>query len=147
MELIGQDFSDAPVGGGVDVLFDAAILQVVGVSFGSSAFDFNKTVISINNTTATGGKIDSILVSSYLKAPSGTFNIASIEFMAVGGGTSPLDLGPSSFSAPWLTSVGVDINPTYLDGSVTVTAVPLPAAFWLLVSGIGFLGLTGKRIS
>lgn len=142
VELVGQDFTDATVGGGADLVFDPSVLQAVGVTFGHSAFDFAKTVQNIDNAS---GKIDSILVSSFLTDPSGNFNIATIEFMAVGIGSSILDLGPSTFSAPWLTATDVNIDPTFVDGSATVSAVPLPAAIWMMTIVLGLLGAAQKR--
>jgi hypothetical protein len=140
VHLVGRDFADATVGGGVDLFFNPAVVQVTGVTFGSSAFDFNKTVQNIDNTN---GKIDSILVASLSSDPSGDFNIATIELMAIQPGFSTLDLEPATFPAPWLTLGGIDIAPTLQDGSVTV--VPLPPSLWMVLGGLGAIGFTRRR--
>lgn len=139
VQLVGRGFSQATVGGGVDLFFDPAALQVTSVTFGSSAFEFVNTVQAIDNSA---GKVDSILVSSLRNPPSGDFNVATIGFMATQAGFSVLDPEASTFPAPWLTPAGDDIGPTFQDGSVRV--VPLPASIWMLLGGLGAIGLIRK---
>lgn len=145
IDLLGLGFKLATLGGGVDLYFDSNILKVNSVSFASSNFDFKKEVKKIDNVA---GKLESILVASILSSPQGDFNIASIEFEAIALGHSDLFITPSTFLAPWLAELdGSDINPTYISGSVDVSAVPLPTGIWLLMSALGSLSLIRKRSS
>lgn len=145
VDLLGLGFNLATLGGGVDLQFDSSILKVNSVSFASSNFDFKKEVKKIDNGT---GKLESILVASILTAPQGDFNIASIEFEAIALGHSDLFISPSTFLAPWLAELdGSDLRPNYVSGSVDVSAVPLPAGVWFLISALGSLSLIKKRSS
>lgn len=141
VNLVGLDFTEAALGGGVSVTYDPRVLAYENVSFDNSIFDFKNVV-----RDEVAGMIGSILVSADNNQPIGDFIIASIEFTALEEGRSPLDLGPSEFLAPWLTFSGTDIDPSFVpDGTVTITVVPLPSAFWLMLSCLGWFGMLRRH--
>lgn len=140
IQIVGGDSFPETVGGGVDISFDPDILQATGVNFTLSDFDFGNRVIDLDNGT---GFINLAVGCVATTCPSGSFNIATVVFETEGVGVSELDLDESTFRAPWLTPAGVEIDVTYVDGSVTV--VPLPAAAWLFLSAFGALGLLRRR--
>ena len=69
--------------------------------------------------------------------------MATIEFTAVGEGTTSLVLTDSTVN-PWAGN-GVPIHPSFLEGNLTVSAVPVPAAMWLFCSGLIGLASVAKR--
>ena len=67
--------------------------------------------------------------------------VSEIQFASfIGAGVSSLILTESILNL--FASGGLPLDPsvTFLTSSVTVTAVPLPAAFWLLLSELDMLG-------
>ncbi|QSA95835.1 hypothetical protein [Methylococcus sp. EFPC2] len=140
--LVGRGFDRSTIGGGVNLFFDPAILRLDSVSFQHSAFDFQKQVNAVDNRR---GVVDSVLVSSILTEHNGRFAIAELAFTAIGAGISPLSLAPSDFAAPWLTSLGDEIDTIYAASSVQV--VPLPPGLTLLASGVGMTFFKMRRKS
>ncbi len=139
----------ALVGGAVKLEFDNSIINAV-----SSTMNISSSLVSSNGVIGTG-VVNTIGFLTYMGsfAP-GTYNVATVAFEAVGGGVSPLvvsdaanpvygweaDLGNFNFESfvPTFTTQGS--NPV---GSATV--VPLPAAAWFMMSGLGFLAFRRKR--
>jgi hypothetical protein len=39
----------------------------------------------------------------------------------------------------------LDLSKLYLDGSVSVAAVPLPGAFWAMLAGLSCMGFVGRN--
>ena len=60
------------------------------------------------------------------------------EFEAIGIGTTALPLSENPLNV-W-AAAGSPVNPAMIAGSVSVTAVPVPAAAWMFVSALGLLG-------
>ena len=133
IDIIGGDLFPETQGGGVNLFYDQGIVNVLSVSIDSVVWNFINDDGEINNFT---GVVSDILVSAFNGAgsdPSNSFIMATIEFQAVGPGVSVLSMTESSIN-PW-ASDGSAINPDFLEGSVTVSAVPLPGALWLFAGG------------
>jgi hypothetical protein len=134
IDIIGGDFFPETQGGGVNLFYDATVVNVLSVSIDSLVWNFTNDEGIINNFS---GVVNDVLVSAFNGTgsdPSGSFVVATIEFQAVGPGISALSMTESSVN-PW-ASGGAAVNPTFLTGSVTVSAVPLPAALWLFLSAL-----------
>lgn len=136
INLVGTGFTDIVDGGGVNLFYDAAVLAVNSVTVDTTVWDFFDAPGAIDNTS---GNVSEIQFASFFGA-TGNFAIATIDFLAVGAGHSALTLTESVLNP--FASGGLPLNPavTYQNASVTVSAVPLPAAFWLMLSGLGVLG-------
>jgi len=99
---VGESFelevtmSDFPVseGGGVTVKFDASKLSVSNVTIDSSVWGFVNKVGGVDNDA---GVISDILFSSY-NGVSGDSNIATIQFNAIGNGSSQIYLEGSTIN-------------------------------------------------
>ncbi len=137
------------LGGALDLIFDPLVLKVTGVmliapdtvggGLGSGAID--------NNI----GRVDKIGFSDFFGVV-GNFTLATINLTAVGLGTNSI-LQLEDAQDPilsWSNDIppfGEAVIPNFTGGTVTVSAVPIPAAGWLLASGIGFLGFFRRRVS
>ena len=134
LEVIGTGF---PVtqGGGFNLGFDAAVLQVNSVSIDGNVWDFVNDNGVIDNVA---GNVSAVLVSAFPGVGSGDFTVATIEFLAIGLGSSGIAL--SEAAANLWGSGGLPISPTF-DSSGQVTVVPVPAGIWLF--GSALLALSG----
>ena len=137
LDIIGQDFTSNVDGGGVNIIFDPAIINVLSVSIDNDFWDFMNMEGTINNTL---GTVNGIMVNA-LSSTTDNFTIASIEFQAITGGTTNILLNDFSFN-PW-SSGGETISTSYVTGQVTVSNVPIPTAAWLF--GSALIGLTQVR--
>jgi hypothetical protein len=136
LDVLGTDFP-AIVGGGLNLSFDASVLQISSVSINTAVFDFylgNGTEEGVLNNVL--GTLTDTSFNTFVGA-SGDFTIMSIGFTAVGSGSSLLQLSESSiwvFSDIMGNAIGNQI--LYADTTINVTAVPVPAAAWLFGSGL-----------
>ena len=137
--LSGNGFTDILDGGGVNLSYDPSVLAVNSITVDTSVWGFFDNPGTIDNTN---GDVSDLMFASFSNV-TGDFAIATLEFKAVGVGTSPLSLTESSLNP--FASGGSLLAVTLQSASVTVTAVPLPAAFWLMLSGLGVLGSWLKK--
>ena len=125
-------------GGHFDLGFDPAILDATLITLHSPWAPIS-TAPTIDNSS---GLIHSSDIGSLLGISDGTYNIATITFLAQNSGTSSLTFSGLLFTYDYASQIA-DVNKT--DGSVNVSAVPIPAAGILLLSGIGFFTLISRR--
>jgi len=131
-------------GGGLDLSFDPAVLQIDSVTINTAVFDLylgDGTEEGVLDNAA--GTLSDTAFNSWSYA-SGDFDIMTIAFTAIGAGTSLLTLSESAlyvFSDDNGNLIGDQISyPT-----TTVTVVPLPAAVWLFAGGLaGLLGVARR---
>jgi len=143
VDIIGTDFISNVDGGGVNLSFDQSMLNVLSVSIDESIWNFGSTGISTGTIDNAAGTVDGIMVNTFADV-AGDFVIATIEFEAIGLGSSFLSLTELGIN-PW-ASAGSLINPTYESLQVDVSAIPVPAAVWLFGSGlIGLLGIARRK--
>ncbi|MBI3188969.1 MAG: hypothetical protein HYZ31_14025 [Gammaproteobacteria bacterium] len=145
LDVLGTDFP-AIVGGGLNLSFDASVLQISSVSINTAVFEFypgNGTEEGVLNNVL--GTLTDTSFNTFAGAR-GDFTIMSIGFTAVGSGSSLLQLSESSiwvFSDIMGNAIGNQI--LYADTTINVTAVPLPAAAWLFGSGLLVLARIMRR--
>lgn len=130
LNIVGTGFANIVDGGGVNFTYDQSVLNVLSVSIDESVWDFAVDTGTINNST---GSVDGIMVNTF-SGVTGDFVVASIQMQAVGSGSSLLALSEFGLN-PW-ASGGSAINPQFVDATVNVSAVPVPAAIWLFGSGL-----------
>lgn len=137
LDILGDFTSgEAIEGGGLNLVFDRLVVNVTNVAVNTTLFDFFSDPGTINNST---GAVTGIVFNTFAGA-SGTFRIATIDFTAMGLGSTALILTESSLN-PFSSAVAMgSLTVGFQSGSVSVTAVPVPAAAWLLASGLGVFG-------
>jgi hypothetical protein len=142
VDVVGTGF---PVteGGGFSLGFDASVLQVTNVTVDNTTWAFSHSTGSLDNGS---GTLDDVWVADFsFPGISGDFVVATIEFQATGVGTSGLSLAASALN-PWACS-GVSCGESFdQSASVTVSAIPLPAAAWLFGSALlGLVTVSSRR--
>ena len=141
LDIVGIGFIENVDGGGINLAFDGSVLNVLSVTIDETVWDFGNTGISTGVLDNTSGTIDGLMVNAFSDV-TGDFTVTSIEFQAIGFGSTLLTLSEFTLN-PW-ASGGSVINPGYIDGSVTV--VPVPVAAWLFGSGlISLIGLARRK--
>jgi len=127
----------AIVGGGLNIDFDAAVLQIDQVTINQSVFSFYMgRGIEEGHIDNIAGRLSNTAFNTFFGA-SNSFDIMTIDFTALSSGSSLLSLSESSiwvFSDIYGTAVGDGIS--FSTATINVAAVPLPAAIWLLGSGL-----------
>lgn len=137
MKIVGENFASPIEGGGLNLSFNPTILSVNSVALDTGVWEFLTSIGPINNAV---GTVSDIVFNSFA-GRSGNFDIGTVSFTAQGLGNSDLVLTASTLNP--FASGGALFPVTLTNGAVTV--VPIPAALWLLISGMGTLLLTLKR--
>jgi len=133
------DFSDTPTSGGaVDVTWDTSVLQYNNDFAFNPLFDspdafFDVIDFQEPGLLSIGFGTTGALISDNTVA--GTLGFTYL------GGTTSLDLQDSIKWAGFFDTDGADIPVNYTPTSI----VPLPAAFWLMLTGLAALGVSARR--
>lgn len=143
--LVGESFfltiqgASVPelAGGMIDLGYDDSVVEIVGVTIDPYWDFFPESGAKTAAGTWTGIGFD-----TFVNDPaSGNFDIATVEFVGLAAGSANIGLlGSSEFF-----SATQQVFPTLGSSTVSVSAVPVPAAAWLFLSGLAGLGLIGKR--
>ena len=141
LDLQGTDFTDAVDAGGFTFSWDPGVLSYTGTAVANPPWD---TAI-VSDANAALGFVDFVFLGQSSGFSSGTFDIATLSFNVVGGTGDFTDITFADAFGGWAGG-GVNFPVTYVDGQVFVTAVPVPAAVWLMMSGlVGLVGVARRR--
>jgi len=138
LHIVGTNFTDVVDGGGFNFNWDPGVLAFTGgtIDYPNADPFFSYFV----DTNAPTGSVD-VFVGSLVSA-TGNFDIATINFDVVGGTGTTINFNESCLGCGWFGGGSqVPFVVDYTPGQVAVTAVPVPAAVWLM--GSGLLGLVG----
>ena len=133
----------------LNLTFDSAVLSFSSIAFGSGLSVTGAPSIIQDFALGTGSvnpfevSLEDTVDLNALQV--GAFTLFTITFNAAHAGTSSLSLGVNSLSS----AEGAALTANTLNGaSISVAgapAVPLPAAAWLLLSGIAGVGSLARR--
>lgn len=150
--LVTVDIADLGIGGapkvGVfdfDFSYDAGVLSFSDVSFGAGLDVLSLGSIQLWDDV-TPGLLNVFELSFdmpedlYTLQPD-AFTLFTLSFDAIGAGVSNLGLTINALGDEFGEALAADV----FGSSVTVAPVPLPAAGWLLLSGIAALAGFGRR--
>jgi hypothetical protein len=141
VDIVGIDFSDGLLGWGLDIGFDGAFVSADSVVV-DAIWGFADTpgVIGANSIVGTTG--------TEFSAPAGNIALATITFTAgLSSGATMLSLVENNVN-PFTDGGGSPYSPLVLDQTATITiaAVPVPAAVWMFGSALGLLGFMRRRM-
>lgn len=145
-----MDFSDeATLGGGIDINYNGSMTDFV-------SFTYDSTFLTMTDPSFT---CPGAGACTPIDQPNSVSNIAFGNFMGIGGlftiGTlefTALDAGDIFLSTAETTGAGGLFVSASTFGAMdvvfngtSVTAVPLPAAAWLFLTGLGVFGFASNR--
>ncbi len=125
------------MGGGVSLQWNPAVLDLVSVSVDATNWEFARSGGLLD---AASGTLNELYFASF-NGRSGSFNIASLRFVADGPGVSDVTLdGEPCF--PFSDEMGEVMAINFSGARLTVSAVPEPTSALLLA---GLCGLARRR--
>lgn len=130
MVVEGSAFASNLDGGGLNLSFNPALLQVLDVIIDGTAWDFVPLDGTINNIA---GSVTDSQFNQFAHPKVGTFEILQYQFKALAAGASTLAL--SAGSNPF-GSGGELVPVSFTDGTVNVSAVPEPSTVSLMLAGL-----------
>jgi hypothetical protein len=138
--------------GGLDLFYDASILSYNGDFAFDAAFDTDPSFSRLGDDCATTlttncsgpGEINGIAFGNFAGlAAAGPTLVGSLSFTGMAPGTSFLTMADNDLPAgEWYATDGSFIPMEYIGAEVVV---PVPAAAWLMLSGLGLLGGIARR--
>lgn len=140
VDLVGTyDGTDNLLGGAISLNFQADQLEVIGVTLKAPRdFGGSNGIVEISGSS---GTISGIGFATFAGV-TGNFSLATIEFRALG------PLGDSILSAfdpgdpiyAWVNEASENVTVRSTPSLITITAVPLPASFVLMLTGMTMIG-------
>ena len=138
-----MDFTGDPtLGGGVDVVFDNFINgnQLSFNSYNPEALG-DSDLINIPVVSASGDRLEGITFGDLTNGLEGPALVGTLLFDTLVAGNYSLSPVNSDVAGGFFSISGAEQFPVYNSASLTVDPVPVPAAIWLMLSGLG--GLSG----
>ena len=140
LSVTGKDFATALVGGGFGLSFDPSVLTLNSVVI-PAAWEFAPQGGLIDSAS---GTLSDAAFTTFAAPKAGDFLAATLNFTAKGPGTTTVQLAPSSTFV--FTDVDVNpVNPRFGSALVTVSAVPEPSTYALVLAGMGVAAVARRR--
>jgi len=159
MSIGGTGFADGATAGGVTLTWDASILEISNVALASGLqsdgtgtggtygwSSFGATVGP--GTLAVDASFTTTDIFNPFPATGSVFDFLTFDFTVIGlPAVNPSDLTiVASSNGSWQTGLNEDAGENYESATITVNAVPVPAAVWLFGSGlIGLVGVARRK--
>lgn len=140
VDVAATGFPNKVFGGGYNLAFDPAILQLDAISIPAS-WEFARSTGLLDPAS---GTVSDVYFNTFVAPVQGDFLTATLKFKAIGSGTSAVSVSESG-SFPFGDEFGNPVAVTYVNGSVNVAAVPEPGSLSLLLGGVACMGLLGWR--
>ena len=118
LTINGRDFQENVDGGGVNIVFDPAIVQANSVSIDQEVWDFYVDTGSIDNSS---GTIIGLVFNAFSAVGPGNFVVATVVFTIVGTGCSNLELAEYPLNP--FASAGQLINPSFTPGNISTGVI------------------------
>ncbi|MEQ1530416.1 MAG: cohesin domain-containing protein [Methylococcales bacterium] len=144
IDITGLDVNTALSSYDLSLVYDPTVLHLDNAVFGDpilgdqldlahSGLNTPSAAVGPNSINLIEFSLDSS--ADLLNLQADQFTLATLVFTSLSPGNSPLDLTLSSLA----DSEANDLTATTLNNSVAVSAVPVPAAFWLFGGGLAVL--------
>jgi hypothetical protein len=140
VDIAATGFPDKIFGGGYNLAFDPSVLQLSGITIPAS-WEF---ATSTGTLDAAAGTVTDVFFNTFVAPVKGDFLTASVQFKAIGAGTSSIAVSESG-SFPFGNELGNAVAVTYVNGTVNVAAVPEPTSLAMLLAGLGCVGALARR--
>lgn len=143
-----MDFDVLTLGGGVDVFYDATMLDFVSFVFNPAFMGPVADPFFSHGGDDFVGEVNDILSAAFTPF-TGAHTIGTLTFntLSTTGLTSLLLADNDTPGGPWIDATTGAVIPVDYTGKgiAEVLVTPLPAAAWLMMAGLGFLVGFGRR--
>lgn len=133
-------FVDRIVGGGYNIAFDPSLLRLDGIDIPSS-WEFTRSTGLLD---AASGTVSDVFFNTFAAPVKGDFLTSTLRFTALASGTSAITLSDSP-SFPFGNEDALPVAINFVNGSVTVAAVPEPQTLSLMLAGMAIVGVVAAR--
>lgn len=144
VSIVGREFTTALDAGGLDLFFDDTVIQVAPATELPDGITARVNFDPVWNITTdpnfSANSINDIFFFAD-NAPDGEFGIAEIWLKAIGIGSSVISIVESNLNP--FAGGGAALPVELIDGQIDV--VPIPTAFWLMISGLVGLRVLVKK--
>jgi hypothetical protein len=141
LSVQASGFPEYIYGGGYNLAFDPSVLRLDAINI-PAAWEFTRSTGSLS---AAAGTVSDIYFNTFAAPVKGDFLTATLNFTAVGGGSSQVSLSAAA-DFPFGDANANAVNVAFNAATVNVAAVPEPGSFSLVISGLAAVaGLMRRR--